>query len=178
MYSCFPAAVRVQQREFGLDPDGTPTVTGGMSFAGGPFNNFVLNATAAVVAPPPGPAGGTRAGHHGVGHALQTGAGRLVRLTSGPALARWPTWPDRPRSIRPAGRWRRPKPRGPAEVASFTVTYDEDDPLRPVRTAIVADLPDGTRTAATCDDAAIALSALSESLIGQTVHIAGTTFSL
>ena len=50
VYSCFPAAVRVQQRELGLDLDGTPTVTGGMSFAGGPFNNFVLGATAAVAA--------------------------------------------------------------------------------------------------------------------------------
>jgi acetyl-CoA C-acetyltransferase len=50
VYSCFPAAVRVQQRELGLDPDGTPTVTGGMSFAGGPFNNFVLNGTATVAA--------------------------------------------------------------------------------------------------------------------------------
>ena len=69
-------------------------------------------------------------------------------------------------------------PGGPAVVASFTVTYDAADPLRPARTAIVADLPDGTRTAATCDDAAIALSALSESLIGQTVHVARTSFSL
>jgi hypothetical protein len=63
-------------------------------------------------------------------------------------------------------------------VASFTVTYDAADPLVPVRTAIVADLPDGTRTAATCEDAAIARSALTESLIGQTVQIESTTFSL
>ena len=42
VYSCFPAAVRVQQRALGLDPAGTPTLTGGMSFAGGPFNHFVL----------------------------------------------------------------------------------------------------------------------------------------
>ena len=48
VYSCFPAAVRVQQRELGLDPSGTPTVTGGMAFAGGPFNHFVLLATVAV----------------------------------------------------------------------------------------------------------------------------------
>ena len=48
VYSCFPAAVRVQQRSLGLDPEGTPTVTGGMTFAGGPFNNYVLSSTAAV----------------------------------------------------------------------------------------------------------------------------------
>ena len=49
VYSCFPAAVRVQQRELGLPLDGTPTVTGGMAFAGGPFNNYVYQSTAAVV---------------------------------------------------------------------------------------------------------------------------------
>ena len=48
LYSCFPAAVRVQQRELGLPLDGTPTITGGMPFAGGPFNNFTYQATAAM----------------------------------------------------------------------------------------------------------------------------------
>ncbi len=48
VYSCFPSAVRVQQRALGLDPARVPTVTGGMAFAGGPFNNFVLQATVAV----------------------------------------------------------------------------------------------------------------------------------
>ncbi len=46
LYSCFPAAVRLQQRELGLPTDGTPTVTGGMAFAGGPFNHFTYMATA------------------------------------------------------------------------------------------------------------------------------------
>ncbi len=39
LYSCFPSAVRVQQRELGLDPAGTPTLRGGMAFDGGPFNH-------------------------------------------------------------------------------------------------------------------------------------------
>ncbi len=46
IYSCFPAAVRVQQRELDLDLEGTPTVLGGMAFAGGPFNHFTYMATA------------------------------------------------------------------------------------------------------------------------------------
>ncbi len=48
IYSCFPAAVRIQQRELTLPVDGTPTVTGGMSFAGGPLNHFTYMATAAI----------------------------------------------------------------------------------------------------------------------------------
>jgi hypothetical protein len=63
-------------------------------------------------------------------------------------------------------------------VASFTVTFDGEDPLRPARTAIIADLGDGIRTAATCEDASIAQHALTESPIGQTVHIEHTTFRL
>ena len=44
LYSCFPVAVRVQQRELGIDLRRPVTVTGGMAFAGGPLNNFVLQA--------------------------------------------------------------------------------------------------------------------------------------
>jgi acetyl-CoA C-acetyltransferase len=46
LYSCFPAAVRVQQRALGLPLERTPTVTGGMAFAGGPFNHVTYMATA------------------------------------------------------------------------------------------------------------------------------------
>ena len=46
LYSCFPASVRVQQRELALAVEGTPTVLGGMPFAGGPFNHFTYMATA------------------------------------------------------------------------------------------------------------------------------------
>jgi acetyl-CoA C-acetyltransferase len=42
LYSCFPAAVRVQQREMGIDRSRCATQTGGMTFAGGPLNNFVV----------------------------------------------------------------------------------------------------------------------------------------
>jgi acetyl-CoA C-acetyltransferase len=46
LYSCFPAAVRVQSRELGIDPGRPLSVTGGMAFGGGPLNNFVLQAQA------------------------------------------------------------------------------------------------------------------------------------
>ena len=48
LYSCFPSAVRTQARALNLDDCATPTITGGMTFGGGPFNNFVLQATAEV----------------------------------------------------------------------------------------------------------------------------------
>ncbi len=42
LYSCFPIAVRIQAREIGLDLERPLTVTGGMPFAGGPFNHYVV----------------------------------------------------------------------------------------------------------------------------------------
>ena len=186
VYSCFPAAVRVQQRELGLDPAGTPTLTGGMTFAGGPFNHFVLQSLV------------------GVGRRLRAGAGRpgerlgLVTTVSGmlskPGLAVWSADPPAAPGGRPLladlaaeataatdvvpvladG----PGVRSPATVASFTVTYGGADGLEPVRTAIVADLPDGVRTAATCEDADTARLAVAEGIIGRAVEVKDTTFSL
>lgn len=45
LYSCFPSAVRVQLEEFGMRYEGDLSVTGAMTFGGGPLNNFVFQAT-------------------------------------------------------------------------------------------------------------------------------------
>ncbi len=180
VYSCFPAAVRVQQRALGLDLAGTPTLTGGMSFAGGPFNHFVLQSTVTL---------GRRLRDEPTELGLVT---TVSGLLSKPGLALWSASP-------PAGRGslladlakdtmaatdvvpvveRPPGEPTPATVASFTVTYDGEAGLEPERTAIVADLPDGVRTAATCEDAQTARLALTEGLIGRVVEVKDTTFSL
>lgn len=49
LYSCFPIAVRAQMREMGVAKDRQVTLTGGMAFAGGPLNNFVLQAMVKMV---------------------------------------------------------------------------------------------------------------------------------
>jgi acetyl-CoA C-acetyltransferase len=51
LYSCFPSAVEVAADELGLSLDGDRplTVTGGLSFAGGPWNDYVTHAIAAMV---------------------------------------------------------------------------------------------------------------------------------
>lgn len=48
LYSCFPAAVQLYAAALGLplDDPSRLTVTGGMTFAGGPLNNYVLGALA------------------------------------------------------------------------------------------------------------------------------------
>lgn len=54
LYSCFPAAVQIAMTELDLSgPDGGDrrplTVTGGLTFAGGPFNNYAGHSIAAMV---------------------------------------------------------------------------------------------------------------------------------
>jgi acetyl-CoA C-acetyltransferase len=42
LYSCFPSAVQVAQRELGIDPARPFTITGGLTFAGGPLNCYCI----------------------------------------------------------------------------------------------------------------------------------------
>jgi acetyl-CoA C-acetyltransferase len=46
LYSCFPSAVQVAATELGLPEDRPLTVTGGLTFGGGPLNSYVLHAVA------------------------------------------------------------------------------------------------------------------------------------
>ena len=51
VYSCFPSAVQVAAAELGLpigDPSRPLTVTGGLTFAGGPWNNYVTHSIATM----------------------------------------------------------------------------------------------------------------------------------
>ncbi len=179
VYSCFPSAVRVQQRALGLPRDEAPTLTGGMAFAGGPFNHFVLMAHAAL-------------GQQLRAHPTELGLATTVSgMLSKPGLAIWSATPPTgallladlgdeaaaatavvPVSVSP------PTAATAGAVVSFTVTYGGEGGLEPVRAAIVADLPDGVRTAATCEDAATARLAVTDGLIGRTVEVKDTTFSL
>ena len=51
VYSCFPSAVQIAAKELGLpigDPGRPLTVTGGLTFAGGPWNNYVTHSIATM----------------------------------------------------------------------------------------------------------------------------------
>lgn len=49
LYSCFPSAVQIAARELGLAESRPLTVTGGLTFGGGPINNYVMHAIARMV---------------------------------------------------------------------------------------------------------------------------------
>ncbi|MFT4713240.1 MAG: acetyl-CoA C-acetyltransferase [Candidatus Azotimanducaceae bacterium] len=49
VYSCFPSAVQVAAKELGLDESKPLTITGGLTFGGGPLNNYVMHSIARMV---------------------------------------------------------------------------------------------------------------------------------
>jgi acetyl-CoA acetyltransferase len=50
LYSCFPSAVQIAAAEVGFAPERDLTVTGGLTFAGGPFNSYVMHSSRRSVA--------------------------------------------------------------------------------------------------------------------------------
>jgi acetyl-CoA C-acetyltransferase len=168
-YSCFPAAVRVQQRELDLPVDRAPTITGGMAFAGGPFNNFTYQATAAVV--PELRADPSRLGMVTTVSGLLTKPGLAVwgaRPPGGPALVA-----DLGADAAAATPARDvvATAEGPGRIATYTVGYDGDEP---VRSFVVADLDDGRRWIGGCHERAFLAAATTGEVIGLGVHVAGT----
>ena len=49
LYSCFPSAVHLGAQSLGISLDRQVTRTGGLAFAGGPWNNYVMHAIATVM---------------------------------------------------------------------------------------------------------------------------------
>jgi len=49
LYSCFPVAVQLFSESLSVQDDVDKTITGGMPFAGGPLNNYMLHATAQML---------------------------------------------------------------------------------------------------------------------------------
>lgn len=143
LYSCFPMAVRSQLHEFGLDGAGELSVTGGMTFGGGPLNNFVFQATARMaqlLRDQPGEIG-----------LVTTVSGMLTKQ----GVALWSATPgaqswgfdDVTDAVRAEADLREVVAdyQGDASVAGYTVLYQGSDPWRAVA---VFDLPGGQRTVA------------------------------
>lgn len=161
LYSCFPSAVRMQLEEFGMGGEEDLSVTGGMTFGGGPLNNFVLQATvkmAQLVREQPGEVG-----------LVTSVSGMLTKQ----ACALWSTRAN-PRGWRFADVTERVRVQsrlcevvadyqGAATVAGYTVLFQGDTPQRAVA---VFDLPRDRRTVAYSEDQDIIAAMLAEECCG------------
>jgi acetyl-CoA C-acetyltransferase len=150
VYSCFPSAVQVAARELGLaldDPGRPLTLTGGLTFAGGPWNNYSTHAIATMATrlrESPGCYGLVTANSgyltkHAVGvYRTEPPAGGFRREDVQATVDREPT-------VRAA-----PTYAGPATTESWAVLYDRSGV--PERGFVAARIPDGGRTLASTTD--------------------------
>ncbi len=177
LYSCFPAAIQIQSdelsRRFGVDrlqfdrPSTLRplTITGGMTFGGGPFNNYALQGAAAMVRTlrqaGPGATGLTSA---------------VSGLLTKPAVAVWSTTaPAEPAAVldvtaeADAATARRPVDAdlvGSASVVGATVIPDRDGDLT---TVVVVESGNGVRTVAQSRDRSVGDRFLVEDMVGEPV---------
>jgi acetyl-CoA C-acetyltransferase len=175
LYSCFPSAVRVQAAELGLSGDRPLTVTGGMSFGGGPLNNYVLQSTARmmdVLRENPGSTGLVTSvsgmiTKHGMGLWSTTPAikGFQVSDVSKQALATTPT------AVADPGY------EGPADVVAYTVTYEGDAPQTAIAIARAAQPGALTHTVAVTTDPTLLNDMVSTEWVGRRIAVAGDSFT-
>jgi acetyl-CoA C-acetyltransferase len=165
LYSCFPVAVRVQQRELDLPRQRPVTVTGGMAFAGGPLNNFVLQAAVRLaqrLRAEPGGAGMLNA----VSGMLTKQGVSLWSSGAGPAFASADVSAEAQRETRRVELAENFS--GTARIAGYTVLYEGD---RVAQTIVLCDTADGARAVAVGADPALAEAAVSREIIGSEVRI-------
>ena len=161
LYSCFPSAVQLALRELDLDRDRRLTVYGGLCFAGGPWNNPVGHALAAMVdvlRDDPGSVGLVTANGGNVEkHAFG------VYSTDPPAEGfRWECPQDEvdARGHREVdGDWA-----GPVRVEAWTVMHERDG--SPARAHAACLTPAGIRVWGVSDDADLMARAGAEDLAG------------
>jgi acetyl-CoA C-acetyltransferase len=154
LYSCFPAAVQVAQRELGIDAARPFTITGGLTFAAGPLNCYcmlaLVRAARLLRDAPAERAFLTGNGGYFTKHSMLVLSGEPpaagFRCTSPQADV--DALPSRPTPVEPAER---------ATIETYTVTHDRDG--RPER-AIIAALDDAGARHITQSTDASALEAL------------------
>ena len=147
LYSCFPSAVQIAATELGLGQDRQLTVTGGLSFAGGPLNNYVMHSIATMCS--------VLRAHPGDRGLVTANGGFVTKHALGIYSTEPPAGPFQHRNVqdevdRAPTREVVADHVGAATIESYTVMHGADGP----EVALVAALaPDGRRTWARSDEA-------------------------
>ncbi len=184
LYSCFPAAIQVFADAAGVDTAlCDSTVTGGMPFAGGPLNNYVLQATCRMVELLRQPSDSRRVG------AVSSVSGMLNKQA-------WGLWSNQSGSNQPGSdqpgsdqsgtngfAWLDVSEQvaahsvalpvlehysGSATIAACTVVFQGDLPSRAI---VIADTPAGERVLAWSEDTGLMLAMMEAEWCGRTVSI-------
>lgn len=168
LYSCFPSAVQLAATELGLpltDPSRSLTQTGGLTFFGGPGNNYATHGIIAVAralrAAPPGTSGlSTALGWYATKHALGVYGNR-----PGPqpfADLQPATDPVQPRAVHthtPVT----------ATAETGTVIFQHDG--TPAFGILFGLTSDGARVVAKTEEPTVLAAMLEDAVLGQDIHI-------
>ncbi|MGV0836456.1 acetyl-CoA acetyltransferase [Mycolicibacterium thermoresistibile] len=169
VYSCFPSAVQVAATELGLplgDASRPLTVTGGLTFAGGPWNNYVTHAIATMaerlIAAP---------GARGL---ITANGGYLTKHAFGVYSTEPPSAEFRWEDVQPAVD-REPVRKmlvewsGTGTVESWTTPYDRDG--NPEKAFVAVRTPQDARALAVIADPAAAAATVAEDIAGAQIRV-------
>lgn len=165
LYSCFPVAVQIAARELGLTKRTPLTVTGGLTFAGGPLNNYVMHAVCRTV-----DLARTTPGSKGL---VTANGGFLTKHAFGVYSTEAPSKPFQHQDLQaevdklPA-REALLEYSGPATVEGYSVMFGNDGP----EVAHIACMtPEGKRTWANCHDQEVLPAMIAEEFCGRSVQV-------
>ena len=165
LYSCFPSAVQIAASEIGLSEDRQLTVTGGLPFAGGPLNNYVMHSIATmagVLRAHPGEIGlcsanGGYVTKHAIGvYSTEPPANGFRHADVQAEVDRTPTREVTGEHV------------GAATVEGYTVMHDHTGP---VEALIAALTPGGVRTFARSRDRAAMDALIASDLVGAPIEV-------
>ncbi|MET0450056.1 MAG: SRPBCC family protein, partial [Aeromicrobium sp.] len=174
LYSCFPSAVQISADGLGLpvdDPDRPLSVTGGLTFAGGPGNSYGSHAIATLVpilrAAPTTTGLSTSLGWYATKHSVGLYSARPPQA----AFAHLRPLVERP----PARRVLRDH-EGDVVIEAFTVPYDrQGEPEAAVLSALA---PSGDRVLIRSQDPAVLALVLDRDPLGRTLRLTGDTIKV
>ncbi len=168
LYSCFPAAVQLGAAALGLSLDRQWSRTGGLPFAGGPWNNYVMHAIASVVDDLR-----EQPGEHGLvwangGYATKHAFG--VYSTEPPTAGFRHADPQAEIDRMPSRELASPdEAAGAATIEAYTVMFSRDgEPERPLASCLLAD---GRRAWGSSTDAATAREMCDGEWVGTSVTL-------
>ena len=174
LYSCFPIVVQMAATELGLavdDPARPLTLTGGLTFGGGPGNNYtshgIARAVGALRDAPATAALVSGLGWYATKHAIGVYASRPPDHEGRRPFA----WRDLQPEVDALPQCRvDPDATGAVRVETYTVTFDRDG--TPERGILACRTPEGTRAWGNLTDADTLASLCAEEGIGRTGTLA------
>lgn len=167
LYACFPFAVQAQARALELDAEAELTLTGGMRFAGGPWNNYGTHMIANLV---------TRVRAEPEATAICSTNGGLATRFCVTAYSGEPSeqgFRAMPAPFVDPTRRRRleTEPSGTGRIEGYTVRHDRRN--EPVDAVAACLLPDGARAWARLEEAGDVRAMLEADPIGRSVVFEG-----